>query len=47
LLGHTTVGIHRDELEMLLEGYPMKKVGSQGQNKTFLSPLSWLCFNFF
>ena len=38
ILGHTTVGIHRDELEMLLDGHPMKKVGSQCQNKTFSSP---------
>jgi len=46
LLGHTTVGIHRDELEMLLEGYPMKKVGSQGQNKTFFVSLKLALFQF-
>lgn len=34
LLGHTTVGIHRDDIDLLLDGYPIKKVGSQGQNKT-------------
>ncbi len=41
-----TVGIHRDELEMLLEGYPMKKVGSQGQNKTFFVSLKLALFQF-
>ena len=46
LLGHTTVGVHRDELEMLLEGYPMKKVGSQGQNKTFFVSLKLALFQF-
>lgn len=46
LLGHTTVGVHRDDLEMLLEGYPMKKVGSQGQNKTFFVSLKLALFRF-
>ncbi len=46
ILGHTTVGVHRDELEMLLGGYPMKKVGSQGQNKTFFVSLKLAQFHF-
>ena len=45
-LGHTSVGIHRDELEMLLDGYPMKKVGSQGQNKTYFVSLKLAQFQF-
>ena len=45
-LGHTTVGTHRDDLEMLLEGFPMKKVGSQGQNKTFFVSLKLAQFQF-
>lgn len=36
LLGFTTRGIHKDELQMDLDGYPIKRVGSQGQNKSFL-----------
>jgi len=36
LLGYTTKGIHKDELRMELDGYPIKRVGSQGQNKSFL-----------
>ena len=39
LLGYTTAGIHRDDLVMKIEGYPVKKVGSQGQKKTFLIAL--------
>ena len=38
-IGHTTVGVHRDEMEMLLDGFPIKKVGSQGQNKTYFVSL--------
>lgn len=44
--GHTTTGIHRDDLEMLLDGYPIKKVGSQGQNKTYFVSLKLAQFHF-
>src|SRR5690554_1154317 len=46
ILGHTTVGVHRDELETLLDGHPMKKVGSQGQNKTYFVSLKLAQFHF-
>jgi len=46
LLGYSTQGIHKDELEMLLEGYPIKRVGSQGQNKTYLISLKLAQFDF-
>ena len=36
ILGWTSQGIHKDELEMQLGEYPLKRVGSQGQQKTFL-----------
>lgn len=39
ILGWTSQGIHKDELEMRLAGYPLKQVGSQGQQKTFLLAL--------
>ncbi|WP_183412680.1 DNA replication/repair protein RecF [Microbacter margulisiae] len=39
ILGYTTVGIHRDDLEMLLDDFPIKRIGSQGQNKSFLIAL--------
>ena len=45
-LGHTSKGTHRDELVMQLGGYPLKKEGSQGQNKTYLIALKLAQFNF-
>lgn len=36
LLQRTTRGIHLDDLELMLNGYPIKKIGSQGQQKTFV-----------
>ena len=36
ILGWTSQGIHKDEIEMLLGEYPLKRVGSQGQQKTYL-----------
>lgn len=38
-LGYTTRGAHKDEIEMTLDGYPIKRTGSQGQNKSFLIAL--------
>ena len=38
-LERTTVGIHRDELQFAIHGMPMKKFGSQGQQKSFLIAL--------
>lgn len=46
LLGYSTQGIHKDELEMLLDDYPIKRVGSQGQNKTYLISLKLAQFDF-
>lgn len=36
ILGYSTRGIHKDDIDILLGDYPLKKVGSQGQNKTCL-----------
>ena len=38
-LARTTTGIHKDDLVFELEGYPIKKFASQGQQKTFLVAL--------
>lgn len=46
ILGYSTRGIHKDELEMTLGEYPMKRIGSQGQNKTFLIALKLAQFDF-
>ncbi len=45
-LGYTSKGTHRDELVMQLGGYPIKKEGSQGQNKSFLVALKLAQFDF-
>ena len=36
ILGWTSQGIHKDDLEMKLGDYPLKQVGSQGQQRTFV-----------
>ena len=35
IVRHTSVGIHRDDIEMMISGMPVRRVGSQGQCKTF------------
>ena len=42
----TTTGIHKDDLELKLGGYPIKRLGSQGQNKTYLIALKFAQFDF-
>lgn len=39
MLKYTTVGIHRDDILFNLDGAPMKKCSSQGQQKSFLISL--------
>ena len=46
ILGYTSSGIHKDELEMTLGGYLIRRVGSQGQNKTYLIALKLAQFAF-
>lgn len=46
ILGHTSRGAHKDELEMMLGEYPMRRIGSQGQNKTFLVALKLAQFDY-
>ncbi len=36
---HTTRGVHRDDIEMTIGGFPLRKYGSQGQQKSFLIAL--------
>jgi DNA replication and repair protein RecF len=42
---YTTVGIHKDELEFTINGQPLKRYGSQGQQKTFLIALKLAQFD--
>ncbi|MCF8227189.1 MAG: DNA replication and repair protein RecF [Bacteroidales bacterium] len=46
ILQYTTTGIHKDEMTMQLEGHSLKKVGSQGQQKTYLTALKLAEFEF-
>ena len=41
----TTVGIHKDDLAFQIDGYPIKKFGSQGQRKSFLIALKLAQFD--
>ncbi len=45
-VGYSLHGIHRDELVMTLDGYPIKREGSQGQNKSYLIALKLSQFDF-
>ncbi len=36
---HTTVGVHRDDIDLRIAGFPLRKFGSQGQQKSFLIAL--------
>ena len=45
-VGYSLHGVHRDDLEMMLGGYQMKREGSQGQNKTFVLALKLAQFDF-
>ena len=46
LLQRTNVGIHRDDYEFLIEDKPLKKFGSQGQQKSFLISLKLAQFDY-
>ena len=46
ILGYTTRGIHRDDLDMKLGDYNIKKVGSQGQTKTFAIALRFAQYEY-
>ena len=39
MLGHSSTGVHKDDIEMTLDEQLMRRVGSQGQNKTYLIAL--------
>ena len=45
-LQYTSVGIHKDDLSFEIEGHPIKKFGSQGQQKSFLVALKLAQFDF-
>ena len=42
----TQVGVHKDDIEFEMNGHPIKKIGSQGQQKSFLIALKLAQFDF-
>lgn len=46
IMGFSLKGIHKDELNMILGDFPIKREGSQGQNKTYLIALKLAQFDF-
>ena len=45
-LQYTSVGIHKDDLNFEIDTFPIKKFGSQGQQKSFLVALKLAQFDF-
>lgn len=45
-LQYTSMGIHKDDLVFEISGHPIKKFGSQGQQKSFLIALKLAQFHF-
>jgi len=45
-LQYTSVGIHKDDLIFKINGHPVKKFGSQGQQKSYLIALKLAQFDF-
>jgi DNA replication and repair protein RecF len=46
IVGFTTHGIHKDDLKMLLQNFPLKQNGSQGQNKSYIVAMKLAQFVF-
>ena len=46
IMGYSLRGIHKVEVNMLLGEFPIKREGSQGQNKTYLVALKLAQFDF-
>jgi DNA replication and repair protein RecF len=45
-LQYTTVGIHKDDLDFKMDGFPVKKFGSQGQQKSYFIALKLAQFDY-
>ena len=46
IMGYTTRGVHRDDIDLWLGNHPMRKTGSQGQCKTYTIALRMAQFEF-
>jgi len=45
ILQYTSAGVHRDDLNFTIDGFPIKKFGSQGQQKSFMIALKLAQFD--
>ncbi|MCD6179575.1 MAG: DNA replication/repair protein RecF [Bacteroidales bacterium] len=43
---YTSVGAHKDDLDFLIDGFPIKKYGSQGQQKSYVIAIRLAQFEF-
>jgi DNA replication and repair protein RecF len=43
---YSNVGIHKDDLEFIISGYPVKRFGSQGQQKSFVIAIKLAQFDY-
>ena len=46
MMRYTTCGIHKDDLSFTIDGYPVKKYGSQGQQKSFVIAIKLAQFEY-
>ncbi len=46
ILGYTSVGVHKDDLEFNIDQNPIKRFGSQGQQKTYVISLKFSQFDY-
>ncbi len=46
IVQYTTVGIHKDDMLFKMETYPLKRFGSQGQQKSFIIALKLAQFEY-
>lgn len=45
-LRYTSAGIHKDDLDLQIDGYPVKKFGSQGQQKSYVVAMKLAQFEY-
>ena len=45
-LRYTSKGIHKDDIEFIIDGYPVKKFGSQGQQKSYIIAIKLAQFEY-
>ncbi len=46
IVRYTTVGIHKDDMDFIIDKFPVKKFGSQGQQKSFVIAIKLAQFDY-